>query len=230
MPPRQPANPPPTCLGIQRLQLDHLQAPVLAVDQFCLAKTLHRMQLIHLQALEVSLWRQGLAQRLHHPKPSLASILEPASLWKLLEQHLLLLSLPVYLDLHQALVPLMFSAIRDRLSPTEEISSTLTKARTRGRPSPLHHSNPSQKRQRIRICFLVSVANLPPRRPLHRHQALLRMPSVSLTQIRPNRQQVILYHHQRQHQALSVSSAARLKVRGHLHPLPLLPPTVCFPT
>ena len=188
------------------------------------------MQLIHLQALEVSLWRQGIAQRLHHPKPSLASILEPASLWKLLEQHLLLLSLPVYLDLHQALVPLMFSAIRDRLSPTEEISSTLTKARTRGRPSPLHRSNPSQKRQRIRIRFLVSVANLPPRRPLHRHQAPLRMPLISSTQISPNRQQVILYHHQRQHQALSVSSAVPLKVRGHLHPLPLLPPTVCFPT
>ena len=188
------------------------------------------MQLIHLQALGVSLWRQGIAQRLHHLKPSLASILELASLWKLLEQHLLFLSLPVYLDLHQARVPLICLAIRDRLSPTEEISSTLTKARTRGRPKPLHHSNPSQKRQRLRICFLVSVANLPPRRPLHKHQALLRMPSISLAQISPNRQQVILYHHQRQHQALSVSSAVRRKVRGHLHPLPLLPPTVCFPT
>ena len=187
------------------------------------------MQLTLLQALGVSLWRQGIAQRLHHPKPSLASILEPASLWKLLEQHLLLLSLPVYLDLHQALVPLIFSATRDRLSPMEETSLTLTKARTRGRPSPLRHSNPSQKRQRLRICCLLSVGNLPTRRPLHRHQALLRMPSVSSTQISPNRQQVILYHHQRQHQALSVSSAVRLKVRGHLHPLPLLPPTVCFP-
>ena len=177
-PPHRPANLPQISLATLRLLQDRLQAPVLAVHRYYLVVSLRWMQATLLQTWGISRQLQAQHQQQHHPAVLVDSISKPASLKKL-PQRLLLCSLPVFLALHQALVPLTPSVTKDQLNPREVISSVRTKARTRDQPSPLRRSNLNLKRQRHQVFSLTLEEILPLRGRQHKQQVLHSLPLAS---------------------------------------------------